>query len=101
MLSKKNNLSRKHQDSNGLWQPQFVASIIANTRAKNGYKVELFVNKEVDQTKTEEILRERIFSSVKIVVKPTFLQPRGILDLYQIMLLYGSRRCMNLQVCWK
>jgi len=58
--------------------------------SQNGYEVGLFVNKEVDQRKTEEILGERVSSSVKIIVKPTFLQPRCMLDLYQIMLLYGS-----------
>jgi len=64
---------------------EFVAVVIVNTLAKNGYEVELFVNKQVDQEKTEEILGERISSSVKIIVKPTFLQPRGMLDLYQTM----------------
>jgi len=54
-----------------------------NTLAKNGYEVELFVNKEIGQKKTKEILGERISSSVKIVIKPTFIQPRGLLDLYQ------------------
>jgi len=56
---------------------EFVAVVIVNTLAKSGYEVELFVNKEVDQRKTEEILGERVSSSVKIIVKPTFLQPRG------------------------
>jgi len=65
---------------------EFVAAVIVNTLAKNGYEVELFVNKEVDQKKTEEILGERISSSVKTIVKPTFLQPRGMLDFYQTML---------------
>jgi len=64
---------------------EFVAAVIVNTLAKNGYEVELFVNKQVDQRKTEEILGERIHSSVKIIVKPTFLQPRSMLDLYQTM----------------
>jgi len=64
---------------------EFVAAVIVNTLAKDGYEVELFVNKQVDQEKTEEMLGERISSSVKIIVKPTFLQPRGMLDLYQNM----------------
>ena len=61
---------------------EFVAVVIANTLAQNGYEVELFVNKEIDQKKTEKILGERVSSSAKIVVKPTFLQPRGMFDIY-------------------
>jgi len=64
---------------------EFVAVVMANTLAQNDNEVELFVNKQVDQRKTEEILGERVSSSVKIIVKPTFLQPRGMLDLYQNM----------------
>ena len=62
---------------------EFVAVVIANTLARNGYEVELFANKEFDQEKTEKVLGERVSSSVKVVVKPTFIQPRGLLDLYQ------------------
>jgi len=62
---------------------EFVAVVMVNTLAKNGYEVELFVNKEIGQKKTKEILGEKISSSVKIVIKPTFIQPRGLLDLYQ------------------
>ncbi len=61
---------------------EFVAIIIANTLAENGYQVELFVNKEIDQEKTQKILGERVSSSANIIVKPTFLQPRGMFDLY-------------------
>jgi len=64
---------------------EFVAAVIANTLAQNGYEVELFVNKKIDQDKTEQFLGEKIASSVKIVLKPSLLAPRGMLDLYSRM----------------
>lgn len=62
---------------------EFVVVVIVNTLARNGYEVELFTNKKIDQKKTEMVLGERISSTVRIVVKPTFMHPRGMLDLYQ------------------
>jgi len=65
---------------------ELVALIVANTLVKNGYEVELFINKEIDQKKTSEILGERLAPSVKVVVNPSFLQPRGVFDIYSRML---------------
>lgn len=61
---------------------EFVAVVVTNTLVKNGYEVELFVNKEIDQKKIEKLIGEKVSSSVNIAVKPTFLQPRGMLDIY-------------------
>jgi len=64
---------------------EFVAVVIANTLAQNGYEVELFVNKAINQNRTEQILGECVASSVEIFVKPTFLAPRGTFDVYSRM----------------
>jgi len=62
---------------------ELVALVVTNTLAKNGYEVELFVNKRVNQKEIKKKLGEEIHSTVKIIAKPSFIQPRDSLDLYQ------------------
>ena len=62
---------------------EFVALVVTNTLARNGYEVKLFANKKIDREETEKVLGERVSSSVKVLVKPTFIQPHTLLDLYQ------------------
>jgi glycosyltransferase involved in cell wall biosynthesis len=56
---------------------------IVNALAEDGYEVVLFVNNNVDQGKINEMMGERISPLVKTIFKPSFLQPRGLLDLYK------------------
>lgn len=62
---------------------ELVALVVTNTLARNGYEVILFTNKKVDQKETERVLGERVHSSVKTIVKPSFIRPRTLSDVYQ------------------
>ena len=48
----------------------------------DGYDVDLFVNKKIHRKEIKTMLGEAIASSIRVIVKPSFIQPRGSLDLY-------------------
>jgi glycosyltransferase involved in cell wall biosynthesis len=62
---------------------EFVAAVIANTLAKNNYEVILFNNEEVNQLEIKNFLGESLHPSIKVIVNPSLVTPRGLLDLYQ------------------
>ncbi|MBN1244238.1 glycosyltransferase [Candidatus Bathyarchaeota archaeon] len=62
---------------------ELVAVATANALAQNGYDTVLFVNKWVDYKKIEEMMGAPLSSSVKVMVHPAFLQPRGMFHLYE------------------
>jgi len=61
---------------------EFVALVITNTLAKNGYQTELFVSNRVQQSQIQKMFGEKINPSAKIRVKPAFTNPGGSLDLF-------------------
>ena len=56
---------------------EFVALVVVNTLAREGYDVELFLNSEVDLHKVELMMGQSIDSSVEITVKPSPFAPKG------------------------
>lgn len=62
---------------------EIVALASANSLAKSGYETVLCVNKQVDQGKTEEMIGEPLDRSVKVIVDPDFLKPRGNFHIYE------------------
>lgn len=60
-----------------------VALAAANSLVQNGYEAVLCVNKAVDQRRTEEMMGEPLDPSVKVIVDPFFLQPRGKFHIYE------------------
>ena len=62
---------------------EFVAATIANTLAQNNYDVTLFTNEEVNQREVKKFFGESLNPSMKVIVKPSTVQPRGLLDFYQ------------------
>jgi alpha-1,2-mannosyltransferase len=62
---------------------EFVAAIIANTLAQNNYDVTLFTNKDVNQGELKTFFGESLHPSIKAIVKPSPVQPQGLLDFYQ------------------
>jgi len=56
---------------------------IVNALVENGYNVILFVSNEIDQKKLNDMMGEKISAFVEIIVKPSLLQPRSLLDLYE------------------
>jgi glycosyltransferase involved in cell wall biosynthesis len=62
---------------------EFVATVIANTLAKKNYDVTLFTNEEIDQCEIKKFFGESLNPSIKAIVKPSPVQPRGLLDFYQ------------------
>ena len=62
---------------------EFVAATIANTLAQNNHDVILFTNDEINQQEIEKFFGKRLASSIKVIVKPSRVQPRGLLDFYQ------------------
>ena len=56
---------------------EFVALVIVNTLAREGWDVELFVNSVVDQRKVELMMGESVASSVQVTVKPSPFAPKG------------------------
>ncbi len=62
---------------------EVVALASANSLVKNGYEAVLCINKEVDQRRTEEMVGEPLDPSVKVIVDPVFLQPRGSFHVYE------------------
>jgi alpha-1,2-mannosyltransferase len=62
---------------------EVVAVALANSLAQNGYDVVLFLNNNFDQVKIKEMVGEPLWSSIKVIVKPSFLKPRGHYDIYE------------------
>jgi len=62
---------------------EFVATTIANTLAQNNYDVILFTNEEINQLEIKKFFGIRLNPSIKAIVKPSTVQPRGLLDFYQ------------------
>lgn len=62
---------------------EFVAATIANTLAQNNYDVTLFTNEEVKQREIKKFFGKSLNPSIKAIVKPSTVQPRGLLDFYQ------------------
>ena len=56
---------------------EFVALVIVNTLARQGWDVELLVNSMVDQRKVELMMGESVASSVRVTVKPSPFAPKG------------------------
>lgn len=59
---------------------------IVNELAKNGFETILFVKDNISQKKLSKMLGEQISHDVKVIVKPTRLEPRGLLDLNECAL---------------
>jgi glycosyltransferase involved in cell wall biosynthesis len=62
---------------------EFVATVVANTLTENGYEVIFFANKEVNRQEMERFFGESLNPSIKIIVKPSKVQSKGLLDFYQ------------------
>lgn len=62
---------------------EFVTFAMANTLANNKKEVILFVNKEINQKEIMKFFGASLHPSVKIIVMPSKVSPRGLLDFYQ------------------
>ena len=62
---------------------EFVAVTISNALALNHYEVVLFSNEKPNQKRIDFFWRKRLNSSVKVVVKPSWVRPKYLLDFYQ------------------
>lgn len=65
---------------------EVVTAVIANTLAQNNYDVTLFTNEEINQREIKKFFGKSLNPSIKAVVKPSIVQPRGLLDFYQTIL---------------
>jgi glycosyltransferase involved in cell wall biosynthesis len=65
---------------------EFVTTVIANTLAQNNYDVTLFTNEEINQQEIKKFFGKSLNPSIKAIVKPSTVQPRGLLDFYQTIL---------------
>jgi glycosyltransferase involved in cell wall biosynthesis len=61
---------------------EFVALVVVNSLANNGYDVELLTSKRIKQDQVEKMMGERIASSVKMIFQPSYTIPGGSLDLF-------------------
>jgi glycerol-3-phosphate dehydrogenase len=57
---------------------KFVATVIANTLAQNSYDVTLFINEKINNHEIEKFFGISLNSSIKAMVKPSSVQPRGL-----------------------
>ena len=62
---------------------EFVAAAIANTLAQNNYDVTFFTNEPVNQQEIKKFFGQTLDKSIKTIVHPSSLKPRGLLDFYQ------------------
>jgi glycosyltransferase involved in cell wall biosynthesis len=62
---------------------EVVAVVTANSLAQKGYDVVVFVNNPVDQKRIRDMVGEPLWPSIKVIVDPTFLKPRGHFDIYE------------------
>jgi glycosyltransferase involved in cell wall biosynthesis len=62
---------------------EVVAVATANALANSDFDVTLYVNRMIDQKRIKEMVGEALSSSIKLVINPIFLQPRGLLHFYE------------------
>lgn len=62
---------------------ELVAAVIANTLAQNSHDVILFTNENVNQWEVKNFFGKSLNPSIKAIVHPSYIQPRGLLDFYQ------------------
>jgi glycosyltransferase involved in cell wall biosynthesis len=62
---------------------EVVAVATANSLAQKGYDVVLFVNNAVDQARIRDMVGEPLWPSIKVIIKPIFLNPRGPFHAYE------------------
>lgn len=62
---------------------EYVAVTIANALARSHYDVTLFVNNPIEQQKLQYFFGTQLDRSMKIIVKPTVIRPKYLLDFYQ------------------
>lgn len=74
---------------------EFVALVIANTLARTGHQVELFVSSNADQDSVRRMFGEELDSSINIRVKSASSCHRDIFDIFQITFrsLVFKRKC--------
>lgn len=60
-----------------------MAAVIANTLAQNSHDVILFTNEKVSQWEVKKFFGKGLHPSIKSIVQPSYIQPRGLLDFYQ------------------
>ena len=62
---------------------EFVAAVIANTLAQNSHDVTIFTNEKLNQWEVKKFFGKSLNPSIKAIVQPSHIQPRGLLDFYQ------------------
>lgn len=62
---------------------EVVALASANSLVQSGYEAVLYSNRNVDQRRIEEMIGEPLDPSVKVIVQPIFLPPRGNFHIYE------------------
>ena len=62
---------------------ELVAAVIANTLAQNSHDVILFTNEKINQREIKNFFGKRLNPSIKAIVHPPHIQPKGLLDFYQ------------------
>jgi len=62
---------------------EVVAAVIANTLAQNSHDVILFTNEKVNQWEVKKFFGKSLNPSIKAIVQPSYIQPKGLLDFYQ------------------
>lgn len=62
---------------------EVVAVASANALANSGFDVILFLSKEVNRKKIQEMIGEPLSSSVKTIINPALLKPRSMFHLYE------------------
>lgn len=75
-----------HPSLNKFGGGEFVAFVITNTLAKNGYEIELLVSERIRQTQIKKMFGEEMDPSVKITVKPFHTQPGSSFDICPTLL---------------
>lgn len=65
---------------------EVVTAVLANTLAQNKCDVTLFANEEINQQEIKKFIGKGLDPSIEAVVKPSLIQPRGLLDFYQTIL---------------
>jgi alpha-1,2-mannosyltransferase len=61
---------------------EFVALVVVNTLAKNGYDVQLLTSEKIKQDQVKKMMGEEIASSVKMIFQPSCTHPGGSFDLF-------------------
>ena len=60
-----------------------VTISIVNALAESGYNVILFVRDEINQQKLSQIMGEKLSNRIKVVMKPSVLRSRNLINLYE------------------